>query len=170
MALCCLALKSINSYCTFYLSSTDWPGDFITPELEVQHVLNAQSNLSSSYVCYLTSTKRMTSISAIIVLSLRKWHSLLPFYFTPAFLGSCSHTSLYAGTCLCECHWFLICWSHLPKPKILNSVVVPYGFVRVKKKTQRSKHYHLSQAIHILEICWVSVAFLSLPSSLWVQG
>lgn len=43
-----------------------------------------------------------------------------PFFFTPALLGSCSHTSLCAGTCLSECYWFLICCSHLPKPKIFN--------------------------------------------------
>lgn len=108
MALSCLVLKSISSYCTFYLSSTDWPDAFITPELEVQHVLNSWSNLSSNYMCYLASTKRMVCISAIIVLSLRKCHSLLPFSFRPAFLGSCSHTSLCAATCLSECHWFLI--------------------------------------------------------------
>lgn len=153
MALSCLALESVSSYCTFYLSSTDWPGAFLTPELEVQHVLNSLSNLSSSYRCCLTSTKRRICMSDIIVLSLRKCHSLPPFSLTPSFLGSCSHTSLCAATCLSECHCFLICCTQLPKPKILNSVVVLYGFVWVKKKTQRYKHHHLSQAIHILEVC-----------------
>lgn len=161
MTLSCLTLKSISLYCTLYLSSTDWPGAFKTPEFKVQYVLYAWSNLSSSYVCYLNFTKRMICISAVTVLSLRKC-SLLPFSFTPAFLGSCSHTSLCAGICLSECHWFFICCTRLPQQNILNSVVVPYGSVWVKKKPQRCKHHHLSQAIHILEICWFSVAFLSL--------
>lgn len=161
MALSCLTLKS-----TFYLSSRDWPGAFKTSEFKVQDVLSAWSNLSSSYVCCLTSSQKMICVSAITMFSLRTCHSLLPFSWTPAFLERCSHTSLCAGTCLPECHWFSICCSHLPKPNIVNSVVVPYGFVWVKKKTQRYKHSHLRLTINILEICGLSVAFLSLFSSL----